>query len=94
MPVLGFFPILQKIKIWWQKYEVMGIQLSDWVENIVGKGEIARYEQLLPYPQCFQNVVNTSKSVSMEWRVKQLESICTTVNRIRVNLGLYQTTKF
>ena len=29
-------------KIW-----KMGIQLSDWVENIVGKGEIARYEQFL-----------------------------------------------
>ena len=22
-------------------------------ENIVGKGEIARYEQFLPFPQCF-----------------------------------------
>ena len=32
----------------------MGIQLSDWVENIVGKGEIARYEQFLLFPQCFQ----------------------------------------
>ena len=24
------------------------------VENYVGKGEIARYEQFLLYPQCFQ----------------------------------------
>ena len=24
------------------------------VENIVGKGEIARYEQFLLFPQCFQ----------------------------------------
>ena len=24
------------------------------VENTVGKGEIARYEQFLPFPQCFQ----------------------------------------
>ena len=31
----------------------MGIQLSDSVENIVDKGEIARYEQFLLYPQCF-----------------------------------------
>ena len=23
----------------------MGVQLSDWVENIVGKGEIARYAE-------------------------------------------------
>ena len=34
----------------------MGIQLSDCVENIVGKGEIARYEQFLLFPQCFQNL--------------------------------------
>ena len=46
----------------------MGIQLSAWVENIVGKGEIARYEQFLLFPQCFQkqSVVNVSKQVSME----------------------------
>ena len=25
------------------------------VENTVGKGEIARYEQFLLFPQCFQN---------------------------------------
>ena len=31
----------------------MEMQLSDWVENIVGKGEIARYEQFLLFPQCF-----------------------------------------
>ena len=41
----------------------MGIQLSDRVENIVGKGEIARYEQYLLFPQCFQklSVVDASK---------------------------------
>ena len=35
----------------------MGIQigLSDRVEDIVGKGEIARYEQLL-FQQCFQKL--------------------------------------
>ena len=33
----------------------MEIQLSDRVENIVGKGEIARYEQFLLFPQCCQN---------------------------------------
>ena len=40
----------------------MGIQLSDRVENIVEKGEIARYEQFL-LPQCFQklSVVDVSK---------------------------------
>ena len=34
----------------------MGTQLSDLVENIVGKGEIARYEQFLLFPQCFQKL--------------------------------------
>ena len=27
-----------------------------WLENIVGKGEIARYEQVFLFPQCFQNL--------------------------------------
>ena len=34
----------------------MEIQLSDWVKNIVGKGEIARYEQFLLFPQCFKKL--------------------------------------
>ena len=34
----------------------MGIQLSDLVESIVGKGKIARYEQFLLFPQCFQKL--------------------------------------
>ena len=34
----------------------MGMQLSDIVENIVGKGEIARYKQFLLFPQCFQKL--------------------------------------
>ena len=28
----------------------MGLQLFDWVESIVGKGEIAHYEQFLFFP--------------------------------------------
>ena len=45
-------------KIW-----TNGVQLSDCVENIVGNGEIARYEQFLLFPQCFQklSVVAASK---------------------------------
>ena len=34
----------------------MGIQFSDCVENIVGKKEIAGYEQFLLFPQCFQKL--------------------------------------
>ena len=50
------------------KYGRSGIQLSARVENIVGKGEIARYEQFLLFPQCFQkqSVVDVLKRVSME----------------------------
>ena len=40
----------------------MGIQLSDRVENIVGKGEIACYEQFLLFPQCFQNLSSVDAS--------------------------------
>ena len=29
-------------------------KLSKWVENTVGKVEIARYKQFLLFPQCFQ----------------------------------------
>ena len=31
-----------------------GGKFSERVENTVGKGEIARYEQFLLFPQCFQ----------------------------------------
>ena len=34
----------------------MGLQFSDLGENIVGKEEIARYEQFLLFPQCFQKL--------------------------------------
>ena len=58
----------QQIKIWCQKYGQMGIQLSDRVENILGKGEIARNEQFLLFPECFQKlyVVDASKWVPVE----------------------------
>ena len=31
-----------------------GRKFSQLIENTVGKGEIACYEQFLPFPQCFQ----------------------------------------
>ena len=53
-----------------------GIQLSDWVENIGGKGGIVRCEQFLIFPQCFQklSVVNASICVYMEQRVNPLRN--------------------
>ena len=67
MPILGSSNSAAN-KDMFQKYGQMGIQLSDWLENRVGKGEIAHYEQFLLFPQCFQklSVVNVSKQVSME----------------------------
>ena len=44
--------------------------LSKWVENTVGKGEIAPYEQFLLFPQCFQKAcfLRASKGVTVwEW---------------------------
>ena len=35
------------------KFDENGRKLSKPVENTVGKGEIARYEQFLLFPQCF-----------------------------------------
>ena len=36
------------------KFDLNGKKFSNRVENTVGKGEIARYEQFLLFPQCFQ----------------------------------------
>ena len=35
------------------KFDENGRKLSKRVENTVGKGDIARYEQFLLFPQCF-----------------------------------------
>ena len=48
----------------------MIISVFDRAENIVGKGEIARYEQFLLFPQCFQKASfpEASKGVIVwEW---------------------------
>ena len=52
------------------KLDKNGRKLSKWVENTVGKGEIARYEQFLLFPQCFQKACfpGASKGVIVwEW---------------------------
>ena len=35
------------------KFDENGKKFLKWVENTVGKGEIARYEQYFLFPQCF-----------------------------------------
>ena len=52
------------------KFDENGGKLSKRVENIVGKGEIACYEQFLFFPQCFQKACfpGASKGVIVwEW---------------------------
>ena len=52
------------------RFDKNGRKLSKWVENTVGKGEIARNEQFLLFPQCFQKVCfpGVSKGVVVwEW---------------------------
>ena len=36
------------------KFDENGRKFSKWIENTVGKGEIARYKRFLLFPQCFQ----------------------------------------
>ena len=36
------------------RFHEIGRKFSKQIENTVGKGEIARYEQFLLFPQCFQ----------------------------------------
>ena len=52
------------------KLDKNGSKLSKWVENTVGKGVIACYEQFLLFPQCFQKAhfPGASKGIIMwEW---------------------------
>ena len=49
------FTILKEIADDNFKFDENGKKFSKLVENTVGKGEIARYEQFLLFPQCFQN---------------------------------------
>ena len=52
------------------KFDATGRKFSKWVENTVGKGEIARNEQFLLLPQFFQEACfpGVSKGVIVwEW---------------------------
>ena len=43
------------------EYDENGKKFSKRLENTVGKGEIARYEQFLLFPQCFQKTSTADK---------------------------------
>ena len=76
------------------KFDKNGRKLSKRVENTVGKGEIARYEQFLLFPQCFQKACfpGASKGV-IEW--EWVKGFCLTWFDIYVYTSLthYQTTE-
>ena len=59
------------------KFDENGRKLSKQVENTVGKGEIARNEQFLLFPQCFLKPCFPwpSKGVVWEW-VKLVKILC------------------
>ena len=42
-------------------FEENGRNLSKWIENTVGKGEIAHDEQFLLFPQCFEKTCTADK---------------------------------
>ena len=59
------------------KFDKNGRKLSKHVENTVGKGEIACYEQFLFFPQCFQRacfpgasegVIGGNGLISLKWK--------------------------
>ena len=56
-----------------------GRKLSKSVENTAGKGEIARYEQFLLFPQCFQkDLYNRHVQPGLVWeRVNLYQTITT-----------------
>ena len=50
------------------KFDENGRQLSKWVINTVGKGEIACNEQFFLFPQCFQKTsIKTRKNQGLLW---------------------------
>ena len=57
------------------KFDENGRKFSKWLENTLGKGEIARSEQFLLFPPCFQKTctADTWKAGIVWERVKNLK---------------------
>ena len=71
------------------RFDENSTRFSKRVENTVGKGEIARYEQFLLFPQCFQKAcfLGASKGVIVwEWVKKK--------RVYKVMIGLYSYKPF
>ena len=81
------------------KFHKNSRKLSKRVESTVGKGEIARYEQFLLFPQCFQKACfpGASKGVIVwEWVKYTYKPIDLPVQQCFhcYTLVIYQTTNF
>ena len=72
------------------KFDENGRQLSKRVENTVGKGEIARYEQILLFSQCFQKAcfsVASKGVIVWEWvNLRQNKTVVLDISNVRVCL--------
>ena len=69
------------------KFDENSRKFSKRVENTVGKEEIARYEQFLLFPHCFQKacILGASKGVIVwEWVNVKSRVECHTYNRRQV----------
>ena len=68
------------------KFDENERKLSKQVENSVGEGEIARYEQFLLFPQCFQKACFPGASrgvIVWEW-VKMSSAICFNLDQSKI----------
>ena len=73
------FRLFQTKRVCRQQFQIdeNGRKLSKQVENTVGKGEIAHYEQFLLFSQCFQKACfpGASKGVIVwEWVKEQMDN--------------------
>ena len=64
------------------KFDKNGRKLSKRIENIVGKGEIARYDQFLLSQQCFQKACFLGTCVGMGKTPPNSKGLQTTKNQI------------
>ena len=56
------------------KFDETGKKLSKRVENTMGKGEIAHYEQFLLFPQCFQKTCTADSYCSL-WAISAFPAV-------------------
>ena len=70
------------------KVDENGRKFSKWIENTVGKGEIARCEQFLLFPPCFQKVCTADIfKIGLVWeRVKNASRLSLEVEKCPVDV--------